>query len=71
MTQQVYSVKGMTCGHCVRHVTLAFEDLPGVKEAAVDLDAARATVTWTGEPAAAEAIKAALDEAGYAVELLP
>lgn len=71
MSQQVYSVDGMTCSNCVRHVTLAFEDIPGVQEAKVDLEKAKATVTWEDEPVAIDEVKAALEEAGYTVALRP
>ena len=31
-------VDGMTCGHCVQHVTEALEKAPGVKKAEVSLE---------------------------------
>ena len=38
-------VGGMTCDDCVVHVTEAFESVPGVESATVDLGARSAVVT--------------------------
>jgi len=64
MTTTTYDVKGMTCGHCVRSVTEEITGVDGVSAVEVDLEAGTAVVT--GE-AAAEAVKAAVVEAGYEV----
>ena len=57
------TIEGMMCQNCVKHVSKALNDLPGVT-AEVDLDSKTATVT--GE-VTDEAIKAAVTEAGYEV----
>lgn len=57
-------ISGMTCGGCARSVTRAVQAVPGVVRAAVDLDAA--TVTVEGE-AAADAVRQAIERAGFAV----
>lgn len=57
-------ISGMTCGGCARSVTRAVQAVPGVIRAAVDLEAA--TVTVDGE-AGAEAVRQAIERAGYAV----
>lgn len=64
-----FSVDGMTCGNCVRHVTEELTALPGVTDVQVDLVAGGSSpVTVTSEgPLTDEAIAAAVDEAGYAV----
>ena len=56
-------IEGMMCQHCVAHVTKALNALPGV-EAVVDLEAKTATVTGG---ASDEALKRAVEEAGYQV----
>ena len=56
-------VEGMMCQNCVKHVTKALNDLPGVT-ATVDLDSKTAIVT--GE-VSDDAIRAAITEAGYEV----
>ncbi|TKR27027.1 heavy-metal-associated domain-containing protein [Cellulomonas hominis] len=64
-----FSVDGMTCGNCVRHVTEELSALPGVTDVRVDLVAGGSSpVTVTSDaPLADEAVAAAVDEAGYAV----
>lgn len=66
---QTLSVAGMTCGHCVRSVTEELSALPGVTDVQVALAAgATSTVTVTStQPLADDAVRAAVDEAGYQV----
>lgn len=66
MSTQTYTVKGMTCGGCVRHVEKALKATPGVDTVAVDLASATATVAGT---ATFEALAAQVAEAGY--EMVP
>jgi len=60
----VWTVEGMTCGHCVKAVTEEVAAIPGVTEVVVELDGGRVTVTAEADPTA-EAVAAAVDEAGY------
>ncbi len=64
-----FSVDGMTCGNCVRHVTEELTAIPGVTDVQVQLVAGGSSpVTVTSEaPLSDAAITAAVDEAGYAV----
>ncbi|MDB7859720.1 heavy metal translocating P-type ATPase [Intestinimonas butyriciproducens] len=57
------TIDGMMCQHCVAHVSKALNSLPGVT-ANVDLDTKTATVSGT---ASDEALKKAVEEAGYSV----
>lgn len=57
-------IEGMSCGHCVRHVKEALEELKGVSKVEVDL--ASKTATFEGDVTDAE-IKAAIEDAGYDV----
>ncbi len=59
-----YTVTGMTCGHCVQAVTGELTGLPGVAGVEVDLGTGSVTVT-SAEPLSDEAVRAAVDEAGY------
>ncbi|WP_433380322.1 heavy-metal-associated domain-containing protein [Streptosporangium sp. CA-115845] len=59
-----YTVKGMTCGHCVSSVTEEVGAVPGVTGAEVDLATGRLTVDSAG-PIDDTAITAAVKEAGY------
>jgi copper chaperone len=65
MTTRTYAVEGMTCGHCAQAITDEVSRVPGVADVAVDL-AAR-TVAVTGEPVDDDAVRAAVEEAGYTV----
>ncbi|HEU5331834.1 MAG TPA: heavy-metal-associated domain-containing protein [Actinocrinis sp.] len=62
----VYTVTGMTCGHCAGSVTAQLERLDGVTAVHVDVAAGRVTVGSTGPLALAD-VRAAVDEAGYAL----
>ena len=59
------SIEGMTCGHCVKHVTGALRDVKGVTSVQVDLGAKSAVVD--GEALEDDALKAAVKDAGYDV----
>jgi copper chaperone CopZ len=60
-----YTVTGMTCGHCAAAVTEEVSAVPGV--VAVEVDVERGTVLVTGEGFGDDQVRAAVDEAGYAV----
>ena len=64
MTTTTYTVKGMTCGHCVAAVTEEVSKVTGVTSVDIDLDSGRVTVAST-DAIDGEAIRAAVDEAGY------
>jgi copper chaperone CopZ len=59
-----YTVSGMTCEHCVKAVTSELSALDGVQDVQVDLGSGAVTVT-SAAPLADEAVRAAVDEAGY------
>ena len=66
MTTATYQVAGMTCEHCAHAVTGELENLDGVSEVRVDLSpGGESAVTVSSDaPLTAEAVAAALDEAG-------
>ncbi|ABP52931.1 heavy-metal-associated domain-containing protein [Salinispora tropica] len=64
MVTTTYQVRGMTCGHCVNAVSAEVGGLTGVEKVQVDLEAGRLTVT-SQHPMEIEAVRAAVDEAGY------
>jgi len=64
MTTQTFKIEGMTCDHCVMHVTEAFKSVDGVKSAKVSLKKSAAAVKFE-EPATIEAMAASVAEAGY------
>lgn len=64
MTTSSYTVKGMTCEHCVKAVSSEVGALPGVS--AVDVNLPTGVVTVTSEQTLdADAVRAAVEEAGY------
>ena len=66
MATTTYTVKGMTCGHCVSAVRKEIGAIEGVT--AVDVDLASGAVRVDSTVPVAEAdIVAAVDEAGYEV----
>ena len=65
MTETTYTVIGMTCGHCAAAVTEEVSAVPGVEEVEVSVEAG--TVVVRGAGVSEERVRAAVDEAGYAV----
>lgn len=66
MATSTYTIKGMTCGHCVSSVTEEVEAVPGVTGVKVELETGLMEVVSDG-PADDAAIAAAVREAGYEV----
>jgi P-type Cu+ transporter len=60
------TVEGMTCGNCARHVTEALQAVPGVRNAAVNLEGKSASVKWAlSADQNEEALVKAVEKAGY------
>ncbi|HUQ63291.1 MAG TPA: cation transporter [Acidimicrobiales bacterium] len=59
-----YTVKGMTCGHCVNAVSTEVGKLADVTSVEVDLDSGAVKVTSTSLLDLSQ-VTAAVDEAGY------
>lgn len=66
---QTFAVTGMTCGHCVASVTEELEALPGVESVDVRLQpgGASAVSVRAARPLADDEVRAAVEEAGYAL----
>ncbi|CAJ0696564.1 hypothetical protein R20233_01204 [Ralstonia sp. LMG 32965] len=60
-----FSVTGMSCGHCVSAVTRAVQQVDAGANVQVDLDKQTVAVT---SGASADAVKAAIEQAGYPVK---
>ena len=63
-TTENYTVTGMTCDACVRHVREEVAALPGVRDVDVDLSSGRVRVT-ADRPVGADQVRGAVEEAGY------
>lgn len=62
----VLHVEGMTCQHCVHHVTSALKKVPGVASVDVRLTEKDATITSApGQTPSLDAMIAAVEDAGY------
>ena len=64
MTTRTYAVPGISCGHCKTAIEGELAGVVGVEAAVVDVDAR--TVAVTGD-VGEDAVRAAVDEAGYEV----
>lgn len=64
MTESVYTVQGMTCGHCVNAVTEEVSAIDGVQSVDVDLATGSLKVT-SAAPVSTVDVKDAVAEAGY------
>jgi len=60
------NISGMTCGHCQTAVTKALKNVPGVKNAQVDLQTGTAVVEGQVDP---QALLAAVTEEGYGAQI--
>jgi copper chaperone len=60
----VYSVPGISCGHCKAAIEGEVAHVAGVTAVVVDVDAKTVTVDGTASDAE---VRAAIDEAGYEV----
>ena len=65
MSSSTYDVTGMTCGHCADAVTNEVVAIKGVSGVTVDVE--KGIVVVEGDGFTDEQVRAAVDEAGYAV----
>jgi copper chaperone len=64
-TERHYVVHGMTCDHCVASVTEEVSEVAGVQ--AVDVDLASGRLAVSGAGFGDDAVRAAVEEAGYSL----
>ncbi len=63
MTKITYTVPDMSCGHCKQAVSTQLPGVVGVESVDVDLETKRVVVR--GEGLDAQALRAAIEDAGY------
>jgi copper chaperone CopZ len=68
MTTTKLKVSGMTCDHCVRAVTRALEETPGVSSAKVHLAGSTALVEYDETRTNPRDLEKAIMNAGYPAE---
>ena len=63
---QTFSVNGLSCQSCVKHVTEAIGGLPGVQSVSVDLEPKGTSVAHVeaSDPLSPDEVQAALSEEG-------
>ncbi|MCL2552569.1 MAG: heavy-metal-associated domain-containing protein [Actinomycetia bacterium] len=64
MSEAVYTVSGMSCGHCESAVTKEVTAIPGVTSVTAVAKTGLVTIA-SEQPLDDSAIRAAVDEAGY------
>ncbi len=62
MTELLFSVPGITCGHCAAAIRASVGCVPGVRDGAVDVAGKQVRVAGDGDAAA---VRAAIADAGY------
>ena len=62
---RIINIDGMTCGGCVASVHTATADIEGLNTISIELADNLATVSFDDSKTSAEAIAAAIDDAGF------
>ena len=70
MSTATLKITGMSCSHCVRAITQALEQVPGVTRAVVDLGGGRAVVEYDAAQTTARALANVVMDEGYVAEEL-
>lgn len=65
MATKSLEIEGMSCGHCVKAVTMALQDLPGVEVR--DVTVGRAVIDADEQVVTSAQIAQAIDEAGFSL----
>ncbi|MDO0822789.1 heavy metal translocating P-type ATPase [Desulfosporosinus nitroreducens] len=60
-------VYGMSCQHCVNHVTKILEKFPSVEQVQVSLEDSKATFTWDPAQVNLSDVQQEIEEAGYSL----
>ena len=67
MENTTLNIRGMTCQGCVASVTRVLKAVPGVTDVAVTLQPGTARIAYDATRTTESALKAAIEDAGYAV----
>jgi copper chaperone len=67
MSQVTFNVPSISCGHCVRTIRAALDELAGVQQVNVDIDAKQVEVVYDSAAVSEAQMKAILAEADYPV----
>ena len=64
MEKKIFSIPGISCGHCVNAIKSELNELEGVSNVEGDIEGKRIEVEWD-TPASEDAIKSKLVEINY------
>lgn len=67
MTERIFNVEGMSCGHCKAAVESELNKLSGVERSNADFENGTVEVRYDEERVTTGDIKNAVEEAGYTV----
>ena len=67
MQTATFNISGMSCGGCARSISNVLSSLDGVETADVSFDQHRAVVDYDAAKMNPDALKRAIEEAGYEV----
>ena len=65
MSEATLKIEGMSCQHCVMRVKKVISQLPGVSDSQVDVGTAK--ITYDETKVQKDALRKAVEEAGYKV----
>lgn len=68
MATKELKIEGMSCDHCKKAVTDALKEVNGVRSVDVDVQEGKALVSFDPAQATEQAMKEAIEEAGYEVK---
>lgn len=68
MKETTYKVPGMSCEHCKRSINLSLEDLEGIKNVDIDLNAKTVKIEFDETKVTDENLRGAIEDAGYDIE---
>ncbi len=65
LVSSTYAIGGMSCAACVRRVENTLKDIPGVRDASVNLASSKATVIHDASDIIHEEVRRQVEDAGY------
>ena len=68
MTEKIFNVEGMSCGHCKAAVEGELGKLPGVERSNADFETGIVEVSYDESKVGTEELEGAIEEAGYEVK---
>ena len=67
MERVVINISGMSCQGCVRNITGVLQEMPGVSEVVVSLEAGQAEITYDPKKNGPAEFREVIEDAGFDV----